>query len=471
MKNPKAKQPGLSVFLNPKHWPLWTLLGLLYCAVKLLPYPALLFTGKWVGKGYYLIARRARQITQINLAQCFPELSAKKRNQLCKENFATMGMTLIEIGLATWGNEQQLKPLCQINGWEHLDAAKANGKGVLLLTAHLLSPDLGGRLLRLKTPFSALALIPHNAVMNWVMRRSRAKFLGENIHPSNVRALIKRLKNNEVVWYAADQDLGAKQSVFAPFFNVETATALALSRIAKISGAQMVPFFQYRDPKTHAYILEFLPALKAFPSGHYLEDATRINALLEKAIRQQPAHYYWQYKRFQTRPIGEPELYPTKVRKPTDLLKKDFHIMLRRTRALLTEEDKICLYHCPDGYWIRLFPPSVHFLKRWRHPAFRFARNARKLEQKGILTAQIKRFRCFKHNGFYAINFKYFDSVFLAQALADSNIKHDAQIALDKLKQQCRDKKIDLSRLEPQDYAYLPTHKTLAVIAPHKVGI
>lgn len=458
--------------MNPWHWPLWSLLGVLYCSVKCLPYPALLLVGRWVGKGYYLVARRAREVTRVNLALCFPDMPAKQREQLCKDNFATMGTALIELGLATWASDRKLKPLYQVKGWQHLEAAKAQGKGVLLLTAHLLSPDLGGRLLRLETPFSALALIPNHPIMHWVMHQSRAKLLGENIHPSNVRALIKRLKNNEILWYAADQDLGEHHSVFAPFFNIPTATATAMSRIAKISGAQMVPFFQYRDPKTKAYILEFLPALENFPSEDILEDATRINTLLESAIRQQPEHYYWQYKRFQTRPIGEPEYYPTKARKPTPLKKIDFHIMLQRTTPVVTENDQVVVYHCPDGYWIRLFPPQQgSWLKRWRHPAFLFAHNAKKLEQKGFLTTQIKRFRHFKHNGYYAINYRCFDAVFLNRAFNDIKQQAKAQEAYSALQRTAQNKGVNLSRLETCDYAYLPKQERIAILAPHKVGI
>jgi KDO2-lipid IV(A) lauroyltransferase len=121
--------------------------------------------------------------------------------------------------------------------------------------------------------------------------------------------MLSSLKANIPVWYAPDQDYGAEQSIFVPFFGVPAASVTATARLARISGAPVVPFFQTRLPGSRGYRLTLYPALEGFPGASIEADTRRINAILEEQIRAQPGQYLWVHRRFKTRPPGEPGLY------------------------------------------------------------------------------------------------------------------------------------------------------------------
>ncbi len=107
------------------------------------------------------------------------------------------------------------------------------------------------------------------------------------------------------VWYAPDQNHGGRQSLFAPFFGVPAATLTTTARLAALSGAAVVPFFQVYLSAREGYLLLLCPPLDNFPGNDAQVDAARINGLLEAVIREMPEQYLWVHRRFKTRPEGE----------------------------------------------------------------------------------------------------------------------------------------------------------------------
>jgi len=211
----------------------------------------------------------------------------------------------VETALCWWGREEQLRDRYLLIGEEHLTAAHARGKGVILLSAHFTTLELGGRLLALRQPFHVLYRQHKNPLFETVMQHGRARRFETAIPRDDTRRLLKCLKDNGAVWYAPDQNHGGNQSVFAPFFGIQASTLTTTSRLAGISGAAVVPFLQTRLPGDHGYLLILCPALEAFPGTDPQADATRINRLIEDAIREMPEQYLWVHRRFKTRPAGE----------------------------------------------------------------------------------------------------------------------------------------------------------------------
>ena len=116
------------------------------------------------------------------------------------------------------------------------------------------------------------------------------------------------MKDHTPFLYLPDQDFGARDSVFVPFFGVPTATITGMSRIARLTRARVVPVIPRRISAAQ-YELECFPAWDDFPSGDETEDARRMNAFIEERVREQPEQYFWLHKRFKTRPEGEPPFY------------------------------------------------------------------------------------------------------------------------------------------------------------------
>lgn len=274
-----------------------------------LPYRLQMAVGRALGRGMARLGRRRRHIAATNLALCFPEQDAAWRQALLEAHFRSLGMGMVETAMSWWMPEDRLRGLVQIEGLEHLEQALARGKGVILLSGHFTSLEIGGRLLAMHHPFHVLYRRHKNPLFEAVMRRARERNYDRAIPREDMRGMLRSLKDNMPVWYAADQDYGREKSVFAPFFGIPAATITAMSRLARSSGAAVVPFFQRRMEDDSGYRLRLYPALEDFPGTSPEADALRINRIIEEQIRDMPEQYLWVHRRFKTRPEGAPPLY------------------------------------------------------------------------------------------------------------------------------------------------------------------
>ncbi len=291
-------------FTGPRFWPTWLMFALLWLVTRL-PYRWQMRIGELIGRSAWRLARRRRHIAEVNLRLCFPQLDDRERCELVKAHFLSLGKGVVETALCWWGRASQLRPKRVLVGREHLQEALAAGKGVILLSAHFTTLELGGRLLALDTPFHVLYRQHKNPLFEYVMQRARKRRFEKAIPRNDTRALLASLRNGMPVWYAPDQNHGGPRSVFVPFFGIPAATLSATARLAKASGAGVVPFFQTRLPGNEGYLLTLCPALGNFPSGDLQADTARINRLLEDVIREVPEQYLWVHRRFKTRPQGE----------------------------------------------------------------------------------------------------------------------------------------------------------------------
>lgn len=299
-----------TTFLAPSYWPTWIVLGFMWLLAQL-PYRLQMGAGRALGWGMERLGRQRRHIAEINLGLCFSDLSAAQRESLLKAHFRSLGKGMVETAMSWWTPKHRLLPLVCIEGQEHLARALDKGKGVILLSGHFTSLEIGGRLLALSTPFHVLYRRHKNPLFEMVMKRARERNFDQAIPREDMRAMLRSLKQNVPVWYAADQDYGREKSVFASFFDVPAATITATSRLARSSGAAVVPFFQRRMEDGSGYRLTIHPALEDFPGATPQEDAQRINRLMEQRIREMPEQYLWVHRRFKTRPKGTSPLYPS----------------------------------------------------------------------------------------------------------------------------------------------------------------
>jgi KDO2-lipid IV(A) lauroyltransferase len=102
-------------------------------------------------------------------------------------------------------------------------------------------------------------------------------------------------------------DYGPKDSIFVPFFGVQTATITGLARLAKVTRATVIPVLTRMEG--NQYVCRVGEPWTNFPSGDDAADALRMNQFIEAAVLKAPEQYYWLHKRFKTRPPGENRLY------------------------------------------------------------------------------------------------------------------------------------------------------------------
>jgi len=306
-------QPLLPL-LAPRHWPTWLGAGLLRALAVTLPVDALIALGRGLGRFSLPFAGRRREITAINVGLCFPALSEAERQDLVRRHFESLGIAVFEFCLGWWAPDARLEDRVRVEGLENLRAAFERGKGVILLSAHFTTLEIGGRFLAMHTrglPLNVMYRRSDNPVVERVLRDRRRHHFGEPIGRDDVRAMLRALKKNETVWYAFDQNYkgNRKNRVFAPFFGIAAATNTATSRLAQATGAAVVPFFTRRLPDGKRYVQRIDPPLADFPSGDPAADAARLNALIEGWVKEAPEQYLWSHRRFRTRPKGETRFY------------------------------------------------------------------------------------------------------------------------------------------------------------------
>ncbi len=295
-------------YLHPKYWGMWLVIGLLRLAA-LLPYRAQLKIGAWLGRLMNRLSKKRRRIVDTNLRLCFPEKSQAERDAIRDRCFENLGISLMEMAICWWWPDQKVKPLIEVRGLEHIEACRQQGRGVILLSGHFTSLEIGGRLLVQYIDMQAMYRTQRNRLFDSLLYSKRKGYLADIVSRKNTLKLLKGIRRGIPTWYAPDQDFRRERNVFAPFFGVPTATITASSRLAKSAKAAMLPYFPERKDDGSGYILHILPPLENFPSGDDLADATAINASIEQFVRQHPEQYMWVHQRFKTRPPGEDKIY------------------------------------------------------------------------------------------------------------------------------------------------------------------
>lgn len=291
---------------HPALWPSWLGMGLGWL-LGILPFRIQMAVGRQLGNlAYYLLPSR-RHVAAVNLQLCFPEKTHAQRADLLRAHFRAVGMGALETLICWWGSTRKIERLSDLDGLHNLEQVAASGQGILLLSAHFTSLELGVRmaqihLQRLGMITTAMYKPPHDAVIDYVMRSRRERHIGEaSIRHDAVKTLVRALRSGRAVWYAADQRAREYNGIMVPFFAHPARTNVATARLAQMGKARVVPFFTLRRPDCRGYKLIVLAPLDNFPSGDDLADAARINKLIENVVHDAPEQYFWLHKRFQTR--------------------------------------------------------------------------------------------------------------------------------------------------------------------------
>jgi KDO2-lipid IV(A) lauroyltransferase len=170
---------------------------------------------------------------------------------------------------------------------------------------------MGGVRLTADHPLVSIYSRQKDALFDHLLRHGRTRFGTTTLfsRQDGVRPVVKAMKKGLPFYYLPDQDFGARDAAFVPFFGVPAATITGLSRIARLTGAAVVPAVTRQLPGGKGYVLTFYPAWEGFPGASVEEDTRRMNAFIEERVREMPEQYFWLHKRFKTRPPGAPRLY------------------------------------------------------------------------------------------------------------------------------------------------------------------
>ncbi len=294
--------------LAPRHWPAWLGVGFIRLLV-LLPAPWILALGAAFSGAASPLLRTRRHVIARNLELCFPDMDAAQREALRFEATREMGRMLGEFALGWFASDARLARLrVDLEGLEHLEAARHSGRGVLLVGGHFSHLELCARLISHRIRIAGMYRRMDSDVFEYMVLRARLRYADTMFDKDQLRACVKYLKRGGTVWYAPDQDMRGKDAVFAPFFGIPASTITATHHLARLSGAAVIPFFHRRAPDG-GYVLRLDAPLENFPGNDVVADTARVNAAIERMVREAPAQYLWAHKRFKTRPEGMPPAY------------------------------------------------------------------------------------------------------------------------------------------------------------------
>lgn len=305
-----ADSTSSSSLLSPKHWLTWIGMGCWFLIAQL-PYSWQMKLGRLSAPLLGLNKKRIA-IIEKNVELCFPSLTSEEKKSLIAANIESTAVAAFETGIAFFWSKKRLAKLFTISGLEHVEAVSKRGEGAMLLSLHMTTLDIGSAMLGIHVNYDGMYTPHKNPVFDYVQKVRREAYAkgGVAFSRDNVRLMIGQLRKGRMIWYAPDRDMGAKGSVFVPFFGIDAATITATAQFARMGKARVIPFTQYRLPNDKGYRVEISLPLTDFPTGDDIIDARRVNAIFEQMIAVAPEQYLWALARFKTRPEGEPRIYP-----------------------------------------------------------------------------------------------------------------------------------------------------------------
>lgn len=274
-----------------------------------LPLPALHRLGALLGKILYYLSPRFRERIRENLKTSQIAGSYQLYESLVKLCAAETGKGALELAIAWCREPDYITSLVTgCDGWEHVEAALAEGKGLIFVTPHLGSYDIAGRYISARLPFPLTAMYrpPKLAWLEPIMNEGRARGKGRTAPATGagVRQLMKALKSGEATIILPDQVPGSGEGAWAPFFGKPAFTMTLLARLAQMNGVAVLWFTGERLPHGTGFHIHISPQVGTF-SGEREADAAVVNANVERLIRRWPQQYLWSYNRYKT-PSGAP---------------------------------------------------------------------------------------------------------------------------------------------------------------------
>jgi KDO2-lipid IV(A) lauroyltransferase len=263
----------------------------------------------------YLGLVRLRRVGERNLGLALPELPSKTKKRILRHVFRNLGWQLVEFCRLPRYTAENTRGWIRTEGLEHFAAAKARGRGVLVLTGHLGAWELSSFYHSLMGhPMGMVIRRLDNRMLDDYVNGIRCLHGNQVLHKDDfARGLLHAMRAGETVGILMDTNMTPPQGVFVRFFGITACTASGLARVALKTGAAVVPGFLVWQPGERQYVLHFGPELRLTRSEDHEADilaaTQQCNDVLESWIRRYPDQWLWIHRRWKTRPPGKPAIY------------------------------------------------------------------------------------------------------------------------------------------------------------------
>ncbi len=270
--------------------------------------------GAGVAAFAYLTFSRLRCVGKRNLFLAFPERNEAERNGILRGEYRHLGHLLAEFCQMSHYTREFTSSFIRYDGLHRLLQAK-RGRGALILTGHLGAWELSSFFHALMGhPMGMVIRRLDNPLVDDLVNRIRCLHGNRVIHKDDfARGLLDAMRSGETVGILMDTNITPPQGVFAPFFGVPACTAVGMARIARKTGAAVLPGFLFREAIEDRYVLHFGEELELQRTEDLEADALAntalFNRVLETYIRKYPDQWLWLHRRWKTRPTEEQEVY------------------------------------------------------------------------------------------------------------------------------------------------------------------
>lgn len=302
---------GVTARQNLEYYALRALVGL----VGVLPRPLARGLGAGLGAFAFAVAGRLRRTGLRNLELAYPETPAAEREEILRGVYRSLGWQIAEFCKMRGYTAEGASKFIRYDGLERYLAARDKGKGVLVLTAHLGAWELSSFYHSLMGyPMSMVIRRLDNPRVDAFVDGIRSLHGNRALHKDDfARGLLSAMKRGETVGILMDTNMTPPQGVFVPFFGHLACTASGLARVARHSGAAVLPGYLAWHADERKYVLHFgeeLPVVQTDDAdADIVANTALFTATLEHHIRKYPDQWLWVHRRWKTRPEGEASLY------------------------------------------------------------------------------------------------------------------------------------------------------------------
>lgn len=244
-----------------------------------------------------------RAVVRGNLARIAAGLPAGQRERLARQVFSHFAMCFADL-ISTNRRTPALAPLlAAVEGRERLEAAMAEARGLILMTAHLGNWELAGRILALRfarPTHVVVATEPDPGVERFLRGAPAPVRFVTRSHPTAVVRLLAALRRNEIVALQGDRALGTRGDVAVDFFGAPALFPLGPFVLARAAGAPVVPAFCVLGADRR-YTVSLGEAIRVAAEGETVALRAWVR-VLEEAVRRHPEQWFNFFDCWSTRP-------------------------------------------------------------------------------------------------------------------------------------------------------------------------